>query len=227
MSVRRLVAVFTALLALALVATLPLGVVLRAAGVDRTAIAAVAARGSVWSGRLENAALGGNALGNIDVGLSPLRLLTGTAAFRFAGESTAGPSGIVEVASGRRGVAGLTASLPVAGASTTLALAGLSATFDDGSCARASGGVSADVAVPGIGSVRLSGNAACDGDRLLLPMTGATPAGDAKLDVRVGSGGDYAYVLMLRADPSVGPALAAAGFATDEGGFSRRGSGRL
>jgi general secretion pathway protein N len=228
MSALRLVAVFAALLALALVAMLPLGVALRAAGIDGTAITAVAARGSVWSGRLDAVSLGGVPVGDIDVGVQPLRLLTGVVAFRFAGTAADAPRGSVELSPSRRAIRGAHAKLRLGDSGATLSLDGVDAAFAKRACASAAGAASAEFALPDGSIVRLSGTPHCDGEQLLLPLAGATAFGAARFQLRIGGSGDYAYVLSLSADdPALAQGLAGAGFVSGDGEWVRRGAGRL
>lgn len=181
--------VFAGLLALALLALLPLRWLLVA-----TPITARSVSGSIWSGRLAAAALPGVPLGDITMGLSPLGLFGGAARFVVAGDTI---DGALLLRRGGRGIEHVTgrltprrlAGLPVA----AIDLADVSAGFAAGACTRAMGQVNLLPAGPLQVAGALSGTPRCDGAALLLPLTAAR----AKLDLRILADGHYTAALAL------------------------------
>jgi general secretion pathway protein N len=193
---------FGAMLLTALIALLPLRLVL---GVLDSGLAARAARGSVWAGRLEEAQLGAAALGDLDARLAPAPLLLGRGEVRFARE-TSGPdrlrgaiglsrtSRALDDVSGAVAAGALFAPLPIA----TLELADLSVRFEAGQCARAEGAVTAVLAPEAVAAglpARLSGRARCDRGALLLPLAGGAGgvalrvAGNGRWEAELRAGG--------------------------------------
>lgn len=193
--VRRVVA-FGALFAIALLASLPLRLVL---GALDTGLTAREARGSVWLGRLQEARIGGATLGDLDARLAPAPLLVGQARVEVERE-TSGPdrlraalglSGAVRSlndVSGTISVETLFAPLPIG----TLDLADVSVRFRDGVCDRAEGQVRAAVtaAIAGVDLAQgLSGRVRCDRGALLIPL--ASAAGTEGLALRVRGDGRW------------------------------------
>lgn len=212
---------FLAMFAVAMLALLPLRLVLGWAGLDDQGFTARQVRGSVWSGRLSEARFGDLALGDLDARVSPLALLIGRA--RVALESRNGGaqalSGTVELSRNRAGVIGATgpiepgsafAPLPV----TALNLDEVSVHFVDGACEAAEGRVRAEIAGTFLGATlpgAVSGTARCDGGALLLPLVSA--AGTEGAALRLWADGRYrAELTLVPSDPAVATRLDAAGF---------------
>lgn len=206
-----------------LVAFAPLRWALEQAGAAR-ALAARDVTGSVWSGRLVDARLGGAALGDLSARLLPAALLRGAIEARLAG---AAGSGTLVLAGGATGVRALSARLDpllaVAGAPVAQVEArGLSALFRAGRCERAGGQVSATLGPPLPAGVQLAGQARCEGGTLLLPL--AAPSGEA-LALRVRADRSFSAELRL---PGLDPdALTALGLAPAPDGAALRLEGRL
>ena len=230
-------ALFGALLAISLLAFLPLRLVLGIAGVARSGLTARAAEGSVWAGRLRDARLGDIALGDLDARLSPWPLLLGrarigldsdvdTAARVIHGTVGLSRNGIraddinATIAPGR-----LLAPLPVTG----LVLEALSVRFEDGACVAAEGRVRANLSGDVAGLVMpgsLSGSVRCEGRALLVPLT--SQAGAERVDLRVEGTGRYRATLILQAaDPASLARLAALGFARGPAGYALSVEGRF
>jgi general secretion pathway protein N len=231
------VALFGAMLVAALLALLPMRLVLGAAGVGDVGLSARAAEGSVWAGRLRDTRAGGLDLGDLDAGVLPLGLLLGRARIALAspGQGAARTlSGAVMLSRHGAGVDALSASLPAAGLFpplpvTQLDMEEVSVRFRDGGCERAEGRVRATLAgtIAGLplASV-MAGTARCDGRALLLPL--ASAAGTERADLRLQANGRYAADLVMRApDPATAAKLAALGFTPAGGGYRLSIDGRF
>ncbi|WP_375272994.1 type II secretion system protein N [Sphingomonas sp.] len=212
---------FLAMFALAMLALLPLRLVLGWAGLDDQGFAARQVRGSVWSGRLSEARFGDLALGDLDARVSPLALLIGRA--RVALESRSGGaqalSGTVELSRNRAGVIGATGPIEPGSAFAPLPVAALnldevSVRFVDGACEAAEGRVRAEIAGTFLGATlpgAVSGTARCDGGALLLPLVSA--AGTEGAALRLWADGRYrAELTLVPSDPAVATRLDTAGF---------------
>lgn len=229
--------VFAALLAVFVVATLPMAAALHWSGLAARGFSARAAEGSVWSGTVNGAAIGALRLGDLQMRLAPGALLNGSAGFSFAPAAPGAilPRGRMVFSDTGVSAAGIEAQLPLAallphaGADAVLAVADFGFGFADGRCVRAGGAATAEAALQGLQtSVVLSGTPVCDGTALLLPLSGRTADGDAGLSLRVAADGGYTYDLTLvTADPVMQAALVASGFAAGGGGYRLSGSGQL
>lgn len=197
---------FTMLLLAALVALLPLRLVI--AGSE---LAAHDARGSIWAGRLTDARWRGIGLGDLAIGIEPLALMGGRAVFAITGPALRGRVS-------RTGVEGLAGQVGVAGA-TPLPLAGIafdavSVDFSGGTCRTARGTVritaAGGLAGAGGSAAVFAGTPRCESGRLLLPL--AAPGG-GRIDVGIAAGGRYrAQVTLAGVDEAARPGLLAAGF---------------
>ena len=212
---------FLAMFAVAMLALLPLRLVLGWAGLDDQGFTARQVRGSVWSGRLSEARFGDLALGDLDARVSPLALLIGRARIALESRNSGAQalSGTVELSRNRAGVIGATgpiepgsafAPLPV----TALNLDEVSVRFVDGACEAAEGRVRAEIAGTFLGATlpgAVSGTARCDGGALLLPLVSA--AGTEGAALRLWADGRYrAELTLVPSDPAVATRLDTAGF---------------
>lgn len=228
---------FGVMLVVALLAFLPMRLVLGAAGVGEVGLTARAAEGSLWAGRLRDARAGGLDLGDLDAGVSPLALLLGRARIALASpEQGAARSlkGVVTISRHSAGIGSLSVSLPAAGLFPPLPVTQLdtddvAVRFRDGGCDRAEGRVRATLAgtIAGVPlSGVMAGTARCDGRALLLPL--ATAAGTERADLRLQPGGRYTADLTMRpADRATATKLAALGFAQGGGGYRLSIDGRF
>lgn len=226
-------ALFGALLVAALIAFLPMRLVLGASGVDAAGLSAREVTGSVWDARLIEARFGTLALGDLDAHLSPLALLVGKA--RIAVDGGARPlSGAIGVSRHSSGIDDVTAVLPTSGVFaplpvTSLSLADVTVHFRDGACDKAEGRVTATmggdaggVALP----ASVAGTPRCDAAALLLPL--ASQAGTETVTLRITGDGRYTATFALRSpDPSIAPRLAAAGFVAGADGYRLSVEGRF
>lgn len=213
-----------AMVALALVAFLPLRLALAWFGLDDAGLTARRVDGSIWAGRLTEARLGPVALGDLESHLSPWGLLLGRARISFESRGVVAPAaplhGAVTVS--RHGLAAddvtaslatgrLFAPLPV----TALDLDAVTVRFRDGACLRAEGRVRATLggSVAGVPlPATVAGDARCDGAALLLPL--ASQAGNEGVTLRVTADGAYHadFVVQPGADPAAAARLASFGF---------------
>ena len=223
-------ALFLAMFAIAIVVFLPLRLALGWAGLDEQGFAARRVTGTLWSGRLTEARFGELAIGDLDAGVSPLRLLLGRARVWMEGRSpdpAARLTGAVELGRGRVSVLDASgpmqpgaafAPLPV----TALNLDAVTVRFVDGVCDSAEGRVRADIAGTYLGAPlpgSVSGMARCDGGALLLPLVSTAGAEGANL--RLWADGRYrAELTLVPSDPAVAARL-------DGGGFVANGAGRV
>jgi general secretion pathway protein N len=200
----RRVVLFGVLLLAALIATLPMRVVL---GALNTGLAAREVRGSVWRGALLETRAGAVVLGDLRARLAPLPLLVararvelsrgGNEASRFhAALSSGGATRVVEQLNGTVPAAGLPGPIPIA----SLTFVDVSARFRDGRCDGAAGQVRAslsgavgDVALP----QGLAGTIRCDRGALLVPLTSS--AGTEGVTISISGNGRWT------ATPRLGP----------------------
>jgi general secretion pathway protein N len=226
---------FVAAFLFALVALLPLGLVLRWLSLDERGFSAREARGSVWLGITREARFGAIPLGDLETRLRFLPLVIGRARvdLEHSGKER-GFEGAVTVSRHAFGVDDVSATLApgpvfalVPGASFDLS--DLSAHFADGVCAGAEGLVKATLSGDAAGITlprTLSGNARCDGGALLLPLVGQS--GMERLDLRLFEDGRYRVELLLRpADDAARQRLAAAGFTASGAAFALRAEGHF
>ena len=228
---------WTALFAAALLALLPLRLVLGLAGLGEQGLTARRVDGSIWAGRLVEATIGDAALGDLDARLSPLPLLTGEARLVLASPIDA-PGRTVHgaVASGghRFGIDGMTADvgvgrlfapLPV----TRLALDGVTVRFRDERCDTAEGRVRAYLAgaVGGLPlPASLSGAVSCERGALVVPLVSAGGGEAVRLSITA-DGRYHADFTLQPPDPATAARLALAGFVEGAGGWRLSVEGRL
>lgn len=193
--VRRVV-LFGALLVAALIATLPMGLVLGAIG---TGLSAREVRGSIWRGELVEARAGAALLGDLAARLAPLPLLVGRARIELSrdGGETSGFHAIISTGGATRVVEAVNGTVPVSGLSTGIPLASLtfvdvSARFHDGRCDGAAGQLRAtlsattgETALPST----LAGTLRCDRGALLVPL--ASGAGSEGVTVSITADGRW------------------------------------
>lgn len=232
---RRRILVGLAILA-AIILFLPLRLAGALIGFDDLGLTSRSAGGTIWSGQLDQARIGGFDLGTLDVGLKPLPLLLGRASLgieRVAAEGTQPLNGTVSVGIGRRAVEGLTGtiggssigSLPI----ESIAFDNATLVFADGRCVEASGRVTVTVGLSVAGlQLRngMTGGLACEGRDLVTTLVGQS--GLERLRLNIDAQGNYVARLMVQStDPVLGAALGAAGFGPTAEGYVRTSRGRL
>jgi general secretion pathway protein N len=224
------VAMFGAVFVLALIALMPMRLVLGWFDLDRTGFAARAATGTIWSGSLHEGQLGSIALGDVDAGLSPWPLFVGRARLDIVGHMTGATralQGAISVSRHSIGIDDMTGTLPVGDAFAPLPISGVdldavSVRFVNGHCDRAEGRVKATLGGD-IGGITLgqglTGAARCEAGALLLPLV--SQAGTEQMAVRLWDSGRF------RAEFLVKPSDAAAAQNLERGGFQRMPNGHL
>jgi general secretion pathway protein N len=226
-------AVFGLATLLVLLAVAPLSLVLG----DRAAAAGLSAAevsGTVWRGRLSDAAYRGLRLGDVRLGVSPLSLLAGRPRLGFKGEAA---TGAARLGRGAVELIDVDAALPLgqlapdSGLAGTVRMVGVSLDLRDGECRRADGQVAlADISLAGLQlpGLVLSGDPACAGASLALPLRGQAEGVDVQADLLIGADGGYQMDMILRTTrPEVEAALGAAGYERTLDGYQRRLVGRL
>ena len=227
-------ALFGALLVLALLALVPLRLVLGWAGLGEAGLTARQVEGVLWRGRLVEARFGDVVLGDLDARLAFLPLFVGRARVELDGTGIRAVHGAITVGRHAQGVDDMTASLatgqlfaplPV----TALELEDVSIRFRDGQCEQAEGRVRATLAGEAGGvplPATLSGPARCDAGALLLPLV--SQAGSETATLRVMGDSRYRAVFALRAaDPAVAVRLERAGFVGGAAGYTLAVEGRF
>ncbi|MHB8911105.1 MAG: type II secretion system protein N [Lysobacter sp.] len=238
MSKRRLAWVFAISLPAMLALLWPLRLVLDASGFDAYRLSAKDVTGSIWNGRLRDAAVRGLPQGDLSVRLRPFSLLTGARRLHLAngtlsGTITTGRVQGVEHASGELTLERIE-SLP--GLGLSLLLEDASLTFADGRC-RDAGGV-IDVAVhlatadDATAPIRLAGRPVCEertGIVQLAPIAGGAPGVPrVEATLRIEANGDYQLQSLVQAgDDTTRALLLLAGFQESPSGMSRIDRGAL
>lgn len=230
-------ALFIAMLAIAMIAFLPMRLMFAWLGLGDQGMAARGVSGTIWSGSLSEAHFGDVALGDLSAGLSPLPLLVGRARIDVAGRGdppAPGLTGAIVVSRHALGIDDTTASIPAGRAFAPLPISAIDLTdvsvrFTDGACERAEGRVRATLSGT-VGSVpvaqAMSGSVRCDGGALLIPLTGQT--GSESANVRAWQDGRYRAELTLNpGDPAAASALQSAGFIQTQQGWRFSVEGRF
>lgn len=225
-------------LLIALVALFPLRLALSLLDLDRIGVSARSVSGSIWSGRMDDVAAAGVPIGTVEAHLSPFELLLGRARIdvsRPADAAGAPPlSGAVTVSRNTLGLTKANATVPLAAALAPLPVANVTLSefdvrFEGGACNRAGGSARATLtgSIAGVVLAQgLSGNAACDGRYVRVPLT--SQSGQERLDLRVAVDGDYvADLIAVQPASDRVAALTALGFEAVPGGYRLRVTGRF
>ncbi|THD36960.1 MAG: type II secretion system protein N [Sphingomonas sp.] len=226
----RPVALFGAMLTVALVALFPLRLALGAFGLADEGLSAREVTGPVWWGGVNEAHYGNVALGDVSAGLSPIQLFVGRARIDVEGQQGMPNESLHGALSFSRNTAGMddvTATVPAGDAFAPVPIASIgfddvSVRFRDGRCERAEGKITANIAatMPQLAlPPTLSGNVRCEGGALLVPLTGQAQTESIALTIE--ADGKYRAVLSVRpTDPTVATGLLAAGFRQVGAGYS-------
>ena len=223
------------ILALAMIALLPLRVALGMSDLERIGFTARQVAGTIWYGRIGELQLRSQSLGTFEVQLNPAALMFGNVSMQFNrmdspdgvlnGEMVAGFRRGVKGANGRIAVAAMFAPLPI----EALELKDVSLLFRNGRCVEARGSVTPVIAspVPGVDlGTGLAGNLECDGERARVVVAGQS--GVERLEFYVDSNGGYRAWMSLRgASPEIAAALTAMGFRPSPEGLTLSTRGRL
>ena len=221
-------ALFGAVFLLALVALMPLRLVLGWFDLDRTRIAAREVTGPVWAGALHEAEIGNLALGDLGAGVSPWPLFVGRARVDLSARSGATRSlhGALTASRHAAGIDDMTASLPTTALFAPLPvnavdLDDVSVRFQSGRCDTAQGRVRATLGGEIAGFVlpqSMSGLARCDAGALLLPL--ASQPGTEQIALRIWQSGRYRAELTLKpTDAAAAAKLALVGFTPTATGY--------
>lgn len=214
---------------IALIALMPLRLVLGWFDLDRTRIAARDVTGSVWWGAVHEAEIGKLPLGDLGASVSPWPLLVGRARVDLTGQSTTTAHSIHGALTASRHAAGIdnvTARLPTAAVFAPLPVAALdlddvSVRFRSGRCDTASGRVKATIGgeIAGFALPQaMSGTVRCDAGALLLPLV--SQPGTEQVRLRVFQSGRYQAELLLRpSDAAAAQKLVLVGFAPTPAGY--------
>ena len=235
LSMRRAV-LFLALLLLALILLFPMRIMVGALGLGDAGLSAREARGSVWSSQLHEARFGAAALGDVHARLNFFPLLAGRARVDLsrAGEGADSLRGAISVTRHTLGIDDVSVRLPAAAIFAPLPinaidLSDVSLRFRQGACDRADGLVRAELQpdAPGLSLPGgLSGNARCDGAKLLLPLQ--SQSGMELLALRIDRSGGYTADFVVRSsDPAMQRTLQASGFAPSADGLKLSVAGKL
>lgn len=233
---RRMRITLLLLFALALILFLPLRIALGAAGLERMGVSARGVSGTIWSGHVDQLMFGVIPMGTVRAGLSPLALLTARARFDIARKRGQADDleGAFTVGFGRVGIDDVTGTVPLGRAFAPLPLGSfhledVTAWFAGDRCGHAEGRVRARMAgqFPGLNLAQgLSGVATCDGDALLIPLM--SQSGMEKINLRIWRSGRYVADMRIEtADPTLGAALALAGFTAIGGAQTLKVEGTL
>lgn len=213
---KRTALLFISVLAIALIALLPLRV---AVGFMGPMLSARAADGCIWRGTLQDVSFGGVSLGDFRVRLSPLPLIGGKVALRFEGVEDPARHGTLFARVGGYGAEDISARIALPGMFAPLPIDAVelhttSAAFNDKACSAANGRVS--IALSGnyagisLGDA-LSGQPRCDRGIIILPLV--SPSAMERITLRIAQDGSYSAQLLIRAtDADAATKLNAAGF---------------
>lgn len=201
--------IFAAALLLAILLLLPLRIALALTG---DAIAARSVEGTVWSGRLLGASLGGQPLGDLDAGMSPFALFLGKASVHLDGALL---HGAVIGSFGGQGGDIRMLNLPLSRSFgpvtlTAMDVADAHVRFRGNDCAEADGRVGLQLK-SFLGEQHLSGALRCSGAVLAVDLLSQSAM--ERLSLRFRDPGRYEATLIVRAsDTGQASGLAAAGF---------------
>lgn len=214
--------IFAGALVIALLLFLPLRLVLALAG---DTVSARSVQGTVWNGRLIEASIAGQSLGDLDAGLSLFPILTGKARVKVDGAVLHGA--IVTSFAGRGGDID-SLNLPLGMAFGPIRLEALEVSdahirYHGNNCTKADGRVSVQFGSV-LGAQRLSGTLRCSGTSLAVDLLSQSAM--ERLSLRFSDPNHYQALLAIRAaDTDQATRLAAAGFRETQVGHIIRFSG--
>ena len=229
---RRLTIWFVGILALGLLALIPLRM-----GLGRFVEQGFTARqvaGTIWDGRIGELNFKSRRLGTFEVALDPLALLTGAVKLGF--HRLDDPQGVLDGAlvsganrgfrdtTGRMGLAGLFGTLPL----DAIEFDKVGVLFKGQNCSKAEGQVTVLMAapLPGVDGVVLRGSPRCEHKRVRFALS--TPSNAGKLEFYVRSSGDYrAWFHVRGAQPDQAANLRAVGFSPSQEGLMMSIDGKL
>ncbi len=226
---------FGAAFVVALIAFLPMRLVLGWIGLGDQGMTARSVDGSVWWGTLTEARFGDLAVGDLDAGLSPFQLLLGRAKVSIDSRGDARTlNGAIVVSRHSFGLDEMTGALSAGTVFAPVPVTGIdldavTVRFQDGTCQRAEGRVKAMLSgdVGGLALAQgLSGTAKCESGALLLPL--ASQSGNELAAIRLWPSGRFRAELTIRvADPADAPRLVTSGFQQTPQGYTLAVEGTL
>jgi general secretion pathway protein N len=226
---------FAAAFVLALIAFLPMRLVLGWIGLGDQGLAARSVDGSVWWGTLTDARFGDLAVGDLDASLSPVQLLLGRAKVSLDSRGeTRTLHGALRVSRHSFGLDEMTGALSAGTVFAPVPVTGVdldavTVRFQDGTCQRAEGRVKAILSgdVGGLPlSQGMSGTAKCESGALLLPL--ASQSGNESAAIRFWPTGRFRAELTVRpTDPADGAKLTTSGFQQSAQGYTLAVEGTL
>lgn len=218
----RPIVLFGGFAVVALLALLPMRLVLGLVGLGDYGLSARTVTGPIWFGTLAEARIGDLALGDVRARLSPFHLFIGRARLDLAAApqgDASGLSGAISTSRYSYGIDDMVGTIPTGNVFAPLPinridLDGVSVRFDGGACATAQGrvkaqlsGTMAAVALP----QALSGTLRCDGGALIIPLT--SQAATERVTLRIAGNGRYRATLGIQpSDPVTAQKLGLAGF---------------
>lgn len=238
MTALRRAALFLLAFLLLLIVFAPLRFALDRIGAARLGLAAAEIGGTVWSGRMTDASFHKVRLGDLRVGLRPLPLLLGRT--RLVLETLDRPGrGVLIRGGGRSGVSDATMTVPLELPEAPVPLRGelklrdVSVIFRDGACEEARGRVATDLLVRNAEFLQwqgpeLSGEIACRGDAVLIPLRGARAGSDVSAALSLEATGRYRLqTRVVTQDLALATALVLAGFQRSPEGLTRVDAGQF
>lgn len=206
---------------LALIGTMPLRFPFALMDTQKTGIAARSIRGPIWWGGAEELQAGPVRIGTVDVMLSPLQLLLGSARFDISRKKGLPDDieGALTAGIAMRGIDDMTGTLPLGGALSPLpvsaiAMQDVSIAFSGRRCIEAEGRLRAllSAGAPGLDLANgLSGDVRCDGADLLIALV--SQSGVERIDLRIDGAGRYRGAMTVSGrDPALIAGLSAVGF---------------
>jgi general secretion pathway protein N len=215
---------------LSLIALMPMRMALDWFGLGNRGFAAREVQGSVWYGTFKEAQFATVGLGDLGAGLHAFPLLVGRARFalqRREGAPGDGFTGAANVTRNSFGFDDVTGRLLVTGGAfgrlplSQVNLSDVTARFENGLCAEATGNVRAAVAgdIAGVTlNGGLTGTARCDAGALLVVMVGQS--GMESVELRLFGEGRYTATLLIRSnDTTIRERMGAAGLTLSPLGY--------
>ena len=234
MSNQKLAAILIVFVVMLTLILAPVGL-LTGAAAGSSQIGMSSAKGTVWSGIMNGVSLAGTPLGDLNVGLSPLALMTGQIRVGVRRSPVADARAVLLQGRRATGVEGLNLRTPIDLAETGLPLTGVVTftevlgVFRQDRCDRAGGKIKIILAGDGpLQGAILSGVPVCQSGMWVVTLVGA--AGDAKvtLAARIDSRGRYQLEMMVATfNEAMIQVLLGNGFLRDAIGARRTVEGRL
>lgn len=227
------------LVAILLVATMPLGLALSWAQADRW-FSAARVDGTIWNGVLRQGHLGRLSLGDARVTLDLPALLSGRAGFRFLAAGALEGSGIAVLGRDDRALRAGSLRLPVHALSSSMPMEGdmqlsdIHVAFRGGACRMAQGSVLVRKVRLSHGGMllapdfQLRGALGCAGGDVIMRLAGRADGIAVRSTVRISADGAYRMENRILGLGRAGDALAAeAGFLPEADGHARMDQGNL